>query len=125
MYNEIIPHSVQIGFITLSLLYLGGVLLLVRKGSLKVNYALLWIFSAIVSLILSLFPDLLKAASDLAKIKTPSNLLFAESILFIVLIILSLSVHVSKQSEQNRRLVQELALQRQEIERHGIRKRKH
>lgn len=104
----------------------GGLFLLVieliRKGRLKERYALLWLFAAFVMLIFSSSRNLLEWTSHLFKIYYPPSFLFLLAFLFLLMIALHFSTVISRLSEQNKRLAQEIALLRQEVkERSGDR----
>jgi hypothetical protein len=89
---------------------------LIRRGRLKERYALLWLFSSLVLLILSLSRSLLEFFSRLVGIYYPPSLLFLVAFVFLLLITLHFSAVISGLSDKNKRLAQELALLRQEVE---------
>jgi uncharacterized membrane protein len=90
---------------------------LIRRGRLKERYALLWLFSSFLMLGLSLWRNALENISRLAGIYYPPSLLFLLAFLFLLLINLHFSVAVSELSEKNKKLTQEIALLRYEIDR--------
>jgi hypothetical protein len=92
------------------------VLELIRRGRLKERYALLWLFSSLVLLILSLSRSLLEFFSRLVGIYYPPSLLFLVAFVFLLLITLHFSAVISGLSDKNKRLAQEMALLRKEIE---------
>jgi len=89
---------------------------LIRRGRLKERYALLWLFSGLVLLILSLSRSLLESLSRLVGIYYPPSLLFLIAFIFLLLITLHFSAVISGLSEKNKRLAQEIALLRQSLE---------
>jgi hypothetical protein len=98
----------------------GSVLLvvieLIRRGRLKERYSLLWLFAGAVMLLFSSSRSLLEYVSRLVGVFYPPSLLFLLAFLFLLLITLHFSVVISGLSERNKRLAQELALLRQELE---------
>lgn len=92
------------------------ILELIRRGRLKERYALLWLFSSLVLLILSLSRSLLEYLSRLVGIYYPPSLLFLIAFIFLLLITLHFSAVISGLSEKNKRLAQEIALLRQSLE---------
>jgi hypothetical protein len=92
------------------------VLELIRRGRLKERYALLWLFSSIVLLILSLSRSLLSYFSQLIGIFYPPSLLFLTAFIFLLLITLHFSVVISGLSDKNKRLAQEIALLHQSLD---------
>lgn len=102
----------------------GGVLFLVleliRRGRLKERYSLLWLFAGAVMLILSLSRGLLDTIAHVVGIFYPPSLLFLVAFVFLLLITLHFSAVISGLSEKNKRLAQEIALLRQELD--GLRR---
>ncbi|MFN2612668.1 MAG: DUF2304 domain-containing protein [Solirubrobacterales bacterium] len=91
------------------------VLELVRRRRLSERYALLWLGSALVLLVLSAWANLLDRVSDLVGVATPVNALFAIAFGFVLLLLLHFSVTVSRLSEENKLLAQEAARLDQEL----------
>ncbi len=89
---------------------------LIRRGSLKEKYSLLWLLSGGVLLIFSSSRDLLGYVSHLLGIFYPPSLLFLVAFLFLLLITLHFSVVISGLYEKNKQLAQEVALLRQQIQ---------
>ena len=89
---------------------------LIRRGRLKEKYSLLWLLAGGVLLILSASRELLEYLSRAVGIYYPPSLLFLLAFLFLLLITLHFSVVISGLSEKNKKLAQEIALLRQEIQ---------
>jgi hypothetical protein len=88
---------------------------LVRRGRLKERYSLLWLLASIVMLVFAFSRGLLETASHLLGILYPPSFLFLIAFFFLLLITLHFSTVISRLSEQNKRLAQEIALLRQEL----------
>jgi hypothetical protein len=86
------------------------VLELVRQKRLKEKYSLLWLFTAAVLLVLSLSRGLLEKVAGLVGIYYAPSAFFLLAFLFLMLITLQFSVVISKLSERNKVLTQEVAL---------------
>jgi hypothetical protein len=86
------------------------VLELIRSRRLQERYALLWLLTGVVILILSAWRGLLSWLSNLVGIAYPPSALFILAAFFILLVLLHYSTVISKLSEQNTRLAQRLAL---------------
>jgi hypothetical protein len=89
---------------------------LIRRGRLKERYSLLWLFSGIVLLVLSLFRGLLETISHAVGVFYPPSLLFLVAFIFLLFITLHFSVIISGLADQNKKLAQEIALLRQEVD---------
>ena len=107
---------VQSFAIVLSLTLLISIFQLIRKNKLLEQYALLWIASVVILLVLSIWRDLLDRIAALVGIFYPPSALFFIAILCGMVIALHFSVVISKLTKQNHILAQEVALLRQHVE---------
>jgi len=107
---------VQIVSIIVSLIILLAVIEFIRRGVFKEKYALLWLFSSIVLLMLSLWRSLLDYLAGIFGFFYPPSFLFLLGLGFLILITLHFSVVISILSEKNKKLAQELSLMKNEIE---------
>jgi hypothetical protein len=89
---------------------------LIRRGKLKERYSLLWLAAGTILLILSASRGLLGFFSQLVGIYYPPSFLFLLAFIFLLLITMHFSVVISGLSEKNKKLAQELALLKQELE---------
>jgi len=85
---------------------------------LKEQYALLWIASAIVLMMLSVWRGLLDIIASILGVAYPPSFLFLVAFLFLLLIVLYFSVVISNISEKNKKLSQEVALLKTMFEEH-------
>ena len=92
------------------------VLELVRQRRLREEYSLLWLAIALVMLVLSLWRDLLHELSHLVGIAYPPNLLFLVAALFVLLILLYFSTVITRLTQENKDIAQQVALLRRELE---------
>jgi hypothetical protein len=92
----------------------GGLLLLilelVRRKRLMERYALLWLLSGVVLLVLAAWRGLLTTISFAVGIHYPPSLLFAVAAAFELLLLLHFSLSISRLSDQNKVLAQRLGL---------------
>ena len=100
---------IQIIIGTVSILLLVIVFELIRRGWLKEQYSLLWLLSGVVILIFSIFPNLLIIISNAIGMYYLTTL-FVISFLFLLLIVLHFSTVLSRLSERNKELTQELSI---------------
>jgi hypothetical protein len=82
----------------------------VRRRRLLERYALLWLFSAIVLLVLAIWRDLLEVLARTVGIASPPNALFFVAFAFVLLLLLHFSLTVSRLTDQSKLLAQRLAL---------------
>ena len=114
------PVRVSIVGAIASILLILVVLELVRGRRLKERYALLWLATGVVLLVLSIWRDGLNTIAGWAGVTSyPPAVLFAVATLFILLVLLHYSTVISKLSDQNRILAQRLALLEHELDERG------
>jgi hypothetical protein len=105
------PLSVAIAGACASVLLVLVVLELIRKRRLRERYALLWLATGVVLLVLSLWRSGLNTIAGWLGVKGyPPAVLFAVATLFILLVLLDYSTVISKLADQNTILAQRLAL---------------
>lgn len=105
-----ISGKLQIVILLAVLIYFVVLFYLFRSKSLSLKYSLLWLFSGILLLVIALFPELLAWFTDLVGIQTPTNALFAVVLFCVLLILISLTAIVSRQTDRIKNLTQSLAL---------------
>jgi hypothetical protein len=81
---------------------------LLRRRRLREKYAAIWVVIAVGTLVVAVFPGLLRWVADLVGIQTPSNLLFFGSLIVLFAVSLQLSREVGLLEEQSRRLAEEV-----------------
>jgi len=110
------PVRVSVVGAAASLLLLLVVLELVRGRRLKERYALLWLATGVVLLVLSAWRDGLNTiAGWLGVTSYPPAVLFAVATLFILLVLLHYSTVISKLTDDNVDLAQRIALLEERI----------
>ena len=101
-----------------ALLLIGVVLELIRSRRLQERYALLWLLTGGVILVLAVWRDLLGIVSSAIGVHYPPSALFAVAAVFILVVLLHYSTVISKLAETNKVLAQRLALLEAELEEH-------
>ena len=108
--------------LTIRLSLLAGVLFyaffvyyFLKKENLSLKYSLLWIFFIIVMLIMIAFPQLVEFVGQIIGIKTPVNTVFVMVTFFILLILLSLTSIISRQTMRIRKLAQTIAIMEEQL----------
>ena len=115
------PVRVSILGAAASLLLILVVLELVRGRRLKERYALLWLATGVVLLVLSIWRDGLNTLAGWFGVTGyPPAVLFAVATLFILLVLLHYSTVISKLTDDNVELAQRIALLEQRIQRASV-----
>jgi hypothetical protein len=105
------PLRVSIVGAVAALLLLLIILELIRGRRLKERYALLWLVTGVVLLVLSAWRDGLNTIAGWLGVETyPPAVLFAVTTLFILLVLLHYSTVISKLTDENVELAQRIAL---------------
>ncbi len=91
-------------------------LALIRRRHLREEYAVLWIVTSLLFLAVAAFPNVLFHVAAWLGLDHAILLTFV-AFCFLAAIVLHYSVVISRQSDREKRLCQELAILRQEVER--------
>ena len=110
------PLSVSIAATVASLVLLFGVLELVRRRRLREKYALLWILTALVLLILSVWRDAVSSIATALGVSYGPTVLFAVGALFVLVVLLHYSTVISALTDRTVTLAQKIASLEQRIE---------
>lgn len=114
------PLRVSIIASVASLLLLLVVFELIRSRRLRERYAILWLVTGVVLLVLSAWREALNTIAGWIGVTTyPPAVLFAVATIFILLVLLHYSTVLSKLSDQNVILAQRLALLEQRLGERG------
>jgi hypothetical protein len=100
-------------FVSLSLFLF--IFYLVRKKKIKEEYSLLWLASSIIFIVFSIWRHGLEFFAKLMGIAYPPAALFLILMLAVFLILIEFSINISKLTEKNKILAQELALLKAEL----------
>lgn len=90
-------------------------IIVIKKGLMPIRYSLLWFFSAIIILLVALFPILVESIANLIGFITISNLIIG--ILITLLLFLTMSLTIISAGQQNKitLLIQEVSLLKHEL----------
>lgn len=106
----------RFGLLAISLLLVAVVLELVRRGYLKERYALLWLAVSGFGLIIGFVPRFIVLLSDWLDFQYLTTVSMF-GFLYLFALVLVFTVVISRLSEKNRELAQEIALLSQRMER--------
>lgn len=102
--------------LSLSIGIFACVIWLIRERRLREKYALLWLITSVFIVLLAASRRILEFTALSIGIYYPPALLFLVGILFLLLVNIGHSVSLSRLSESNRLLAQEIALLRRQLE---------
>ena len=102
--------SLHIIVILGSVAFLMFILYLMKKGKMEVKYSIIWLAFSLCMLIFACFPYTVLVLNDIAGVIDPVNFIFFTQIIFILLILLSVSAVISGFSRKIKQLAQANAI---------------
>lgn len=102
--------------IALALLILVIVIWMLLARKLREKYAVMWLVIGLAVLLLGVVPELLLWLTRLLGVQVPANLLFSLAIVLLLGVALHLSWELSQAEEEIRRVAEEAAISRAELE---------
>jgi len=108
-HQRIIAIAISAGLLLL-------ILELVRRKRLMERYALLWLFSTLLLLVLSVWSGLLNSLASALGVSYPPSALFAVAFGVVLVLLVHFSLAVSRLSDQNKVLAQRLGILQHRVE---------
>ena len=115
-------NQIQIVAIAVSLVLFLLIMYLIRSQRIKEEYSLLWIFFSLVFILFSFWRDGLTYISEFLGVAYPPAALFMILLMAVFLILIEFSIIISKLSDKNKNLAQEIGLLKHRLE--NVEKRK-
>ncbi len=114
--EPLLPLGLQVLSLAVLVVFSGWVLWLIRTQRLHLRESLMWLVTTAAAIVVTAFPSVLARAAHLVGIQVPANALFGAGLLYLAVNVLAITISVSKNTARVRRLAQECALLRAEIE---------
>lgn len=102
-----IPHNLQVVLSAAVICYFIIILYYLKKRILELKYTLIWLVAGVVMGIMVLFPDTLLWFRNLLGFESNMNALYVLCFAFIIMILMTLTSIVSRQTLKIRILIQE------------------
>ena len=102
--------QLKIVLIVVSVLVLIYVLGKIRSSKLNIADSIFWIVVAAVLILLAVFPQISSFFAVLLGIQTPLNFILILMIAILLLKVFLMSIHISRQNEQIKKLAQHIAI---------------
>ncbi len=115
-HEPLLPISIQVVSLAILLAFSGWVLWLIRTQRLHLRESLIWLLTTVAAIVVTAFPRLLAGGAALLGIQIPANALFGAGLLYLAVNVLAITISVSTNATRVRRLAQECALLRAEVE---------
>lgn len=94
----------------------------VKRGRMPIKYSLLWYFSSLIVLILSVFPFIIEWVAKLFGFVTLSNLVTSIMIGILLFLTMSLTIITAGQKRKITLLIQEVSILKEKVNENGKRK---
>ena len=105
-----IPQKLQIVLIIAIVIYFVIILYFLKNKALELKYTLIWLVAGGVMLILVAFPQLMSVIVRLLGIQSSMNGLYIALISFMIMILMTLTSIVSRNTNKAKTLIQEIAI---------------
>ncbi|HOW25841.1 MAG TPA: DUF2304 domain-containing protein [Bacteroidales bacterium] len=111
-------NTVRIQYIAIagSFLFLLFILELIRRKKIREAYSLLWLFFSAVFLFFSIFRNCLEKLASFLGIAYAPAAIFILLLMAIIFVLIQFSVILTRISEQNKKLIQEIGILKAEID---------
>ncbi|MDP8200615.1 MAG: DUF2304 domain-containing protein [Candidatus Tenebribacter burtonii] len=116
MNNFFVSNRIQYIAVICSVALLVFIFELTRRKKIREQYSILWLFFSIIFVVLSIWREGLDFFARFLGIDYAPSALFLLLVLAIFLILIQFSVIISKLSEENKKLSQEMGLMKLEME---------
>lgn len=105
----------QLIMITASLLFLAYIALMLRNKMIELKYTLVWLLAGAALLTAAMFPGLIRLLSNLLHIIEPVHTLFLFIIFFLLMILFTLTIALSRNAIRVKTLTQEIGIIKMEL----------
>jgi hypothetical protein len=106
----------QVIMVIASIFFMFYVITMVRNKKIELKFTLAWLMAGLTFIVFSIFPDVLIFLSYLLNIQEPVNTLFLSIIFFMLLIIFTLTIALSRNANRVKSLTQEIGIIKLELE---------
>lgn len=116
MTHPILPPEIQLLSLAVLCAFSLWVAWLIRHQRLQLREALAWIVTTAAAIVVTAVPQVLVWIAGLLAVQVPANALFGAGLLYLAVNVLAITITVSGNTARVRRLAQECALLRAELE---------
>lgn len=106
----ILNQSLQVFLIICSVVFWLIVINYSIKRKLSVRYGILWFLLSILFIVISLFPNIVNWFCSIVSIREPIHAVELAIIAFILLVIFTYNCRITKLTDENRMLIQEIGI---------------
>lgn len=108
--------SLRIALLMITAIYLFVVLKSIKHKKMQISFSIFWLLTGVLLLIALLIPNSIETISGLLGFELTVNMIFCVTIFIAFYLIFNLTTIISKQSQKNVTLVQEISILKKRIE---------
>lgn len=108
--------KLQIAVGALVIIMLSTIVVMVAKKVIDLRYALSWMLLCVIVAAFDCFPGLMERLAEVTGVKLASNMVFIVAVFLLAMKVFFLTVTISRISEEKKKITQEVALLKQEVE---------
>ncbi len=116
MSAPVLPPEMQAISLAVLGVFSAWVIWLIRTQRLHLRESLIWLLTTLAAAAVTAFPRLLVWGAGLLGVQVPANALFGAGLLYLAVNVLAVTISASANTTRVRRLAQECALLRAEVE---------
>ncbi len=106
----------RVFLIVSTLIFIIGIINSIKKNDVNIKYSLIWLFSGILIIVVTLIPNLLEILSDFLGFELVSNMIFLLAILLLLVLSYSFTVILSRHAKRIRLLTQEISILKERVD---------
>jgi hypothetical protein len=114
--QAILPIQVQAVALVILVAFSAWVIWLIRRQRLHLRESLIWLLTTLAAIAITAWPELLARASTQLGVQVPANALFGAGLLYLAVNVLAVTIGQSRNTTNVRRLAQDCALLRAELD---------
>lgn len=107
--------GLRILLLIFSILWILGLLFLLKKGKIPVKYSIIWLTAIFILLLVAIFPTFFIRMTTLLGFQTTSNMIIGIILTLLLLITLVLTMIISNQKRLIKNLIQEVSIINEKI----------
>lgn len=108
-------NNLKIALIAMTVIYLFLILKEIKNKKLQISFSTFWLLSGIMLIIAIVIPNLIEILTKRLGFEIPANMLFSITIFIAFYLIFNLTVKLSKESQKNVLLIQELSILKRRV----------
>lgn len=108
--------TLRVALLVITCIYILVILKAIKHKKMQISSSLFWLLTGIVLIIALLIPNLMDIISSILGFKLTVNMIFCVTIFIAFYLIFKLTILLSKQSQKNVTLVQEVSILKKRVE---------